>query len=145
MTSKGKTYGWMLLALVAWGIIFGIYEVVERTFLINSSPSPLHILHIIRGTATSFILAALVAWYIMRQGAIKITAKDEVREYERYEISEEESIHRSLWLINLRWIAIIGVTLTTTTATIFFNALSRFSIIALGLIIGVMVLYNEIG
>ena len=46
MTSKGKTYGWMLLALVAWGIIFGIYEVVERTFLINSSPSTLHILHI---------------------------------------------------------------------------------------------------
>jgi signal transduction histidine kinase len=38
-------------------VVFGVYEIAERTFLVDASPWTLHALHIARGMGTAFLLA----------------------------------------------------------------------------------------
>lgn len=143
---RHSTWGWIPLALGAWAVIFGTYELLERSLLQGASPHTFHILHILRGTLTSFVLAALVAWYIIRKGVSEegqggagpLTS----RAFAFGEESRSELERRLLWLIRLRWVAIVGVLLSLAFGTLAVRLLSGYAALALGLIIALMVLYN---
>ena len=50
-----------LLVLGTLTVIFGVFEVLERTVLANAEPGTLHTLHLVRGLASSILVAVLVA------------------------------------------------------------------------------------
>lgn len=136
--------GWVPLALVVWALLFGIYEVVERTLLGDANPDLIYVLHIIRGTGTSFLLAGLVAWYILRRraapgppaigGLRTIVAETEAKDL----------IRQASWVVRLRWIAIGGVLLMTFLCKQVFGFISDFSALALVLIALTMAGYNAL-
>ncbi len=136
--------GWVPLALVVWALLFGIYEVVERTLLGDANPDLIYVFHIIRGTGTSFLLAGLVAWYILRRragpgppavgGLRTIVAETEAKDL----------IRQASWVVRLRWIAIGGVLLTTFLCKQVFGVISGFSALALVLIALTMAGYNAL-
>ena len=53
---------WTRLAaqlVLVWALIFGIYELIERRYLQDADPTLIHVLHILRGSSTAFLLAWL--------------------------------------------------------------------------------------
>ncbi|MBI2877645.1 MAG: PAS domain-containing protein [Candidatus Tectomicrobia bacterium] len=142
--ARPSTLGWIPLALGAWAVIFGAYELMERGLLQGADLRTLHLLHILRGTLTSFVLAALVAWYIIRRGIFEEEpgAAEYFKTLALGEEAHNELEKRLLWLIRLRWVAIVGVLLTMAFATLVVPLLSSYAVLALGLIVALMVLYN---
>lgn len=57
----------ILIGVGAVTLIFGTYEIVERMWLVDVDARVIYFLHIIRGIGSSFILAGVVAWYLLRQ------------------------------------------------------------------------------
>lgn len=135
--------GWIPITFLVWLFIFGTYEIIERTLLKSTDISTLHILHIIRGTGTSFILAGLVAWYLIRHRGIieKETLLSSGLIESRYLDKQIELHNKMQWLVKLRWIAISGV-LIAILITKIIPVISNFSAIALLLIAFVMCIYN---
>lgn len=136
--------GWVPLALGVWLAIFGSYEVIERTLLCGADANLLHILHIVRGTGTSFLLAGVVAWYILRRRVAPPGSplsldglRTIVAESEAYEFSTQ-----AVWIIRLRWVAVAGVILTALVCKYLLGVISGFSSLALVLIAIAMVGYN---
>lgn len=141
---RNHAFGWVPVALVAWLVIFGAYEVLERTFLYGASPRTLHVLHILRGTGTSFLMAGLVAWYILRRyrplpeplppegGLRTILVENEMRDL----------ASQAAWIVRLRWIAVAGILLTTAVCRCLLGAISDFSTLALLLVAAAMAGYN---
>lgn len=78
--TAGSWSFWSRLAfqlLVAWAVIFGGYEWVERNYLRDASPQVLHGLHILRGSLTAFLLAVLgVRAVYRRREMIMVEAKE---------------------------------------------------------------------
>lgn len=140
--------GWALIVFFCWMLIFGIYEIVERVWLKNASLSLLHTLHIIRGTTTSFVLASIVALYyskiIAKNEKIKMTVAEPSYMKELDISLTKELFNRSLWLIRLRWIAIIGVIIAAVIARYLIKILPEESIKPLFVIVFFMILYNVI-
>jgi hypothetical protein len=62
----GNPLGWVPMALGAWFLIFVVYEILERTLLSGTDATIRHLLHLIRGSGTCFLVAGLVAWYHQR-------------------------------------------------------------------------------
>lgn len=132
------------IAFLAWFAIFGIYEIIERAFLQGASESLIYVLHIVRGTGTSFALAAIVAWYILNRrptstppgitGLRTIVAETQL----------EELISQTSWIVRLRWIAIAGVFAVTIMCRFVFQIISAFSTLALILIGFTMLGYNAL-
>ncbi len=135
---------WVPLALLTWLVVFGAYEVVERTLLSGASPRLLHVLHILRGTGTSFLMAGIVAWYILRHyrqpaepvpsfgGLRTIVAENELRDLAA----------QAAWIVRLRWIAVAGIFLTAAVCRYPLGAISDFSTLALMLVAAAMAGYN---
>lgn len=146
---KGTPLGWIPLALVVWAVIFGVYEVVERRLFGGVSFDAIHILHILRGTLTSFLLAGLVAWYIIRRGVAREEEERRGRvisgSFWTVEGGREAELRNRLhWLILLRWVAITGVLFTLAFTTLVLKVLSVYSALAVGIIAAMMALYNLI-
>ncbi|MBI3098600.1 MAG: PAS domain-containing protein [Planctomycetes bacterium] len=140
----GRRFGWVPLVLGAWLLIFGGYEVAERTLLRGASPDLLHLLHIVRGTGTSFILAGLVAWYLIRRSPEEVDPSA-VHAGLRTIVAESDARYLGLqaaWIIRLRWIAIAGVLLTALACQYVFEAIDAFSAVALILIAAAMAVSN---
>lgn len=139
-------FGWVPMALVVWFAIFGSYEVVERSFLSEANPTLLHTLHIIRGTGTSFLLAGLAAWYILRRKIPTSSSPHPASELRTVltRSQEQEIVFQARWIIRLRWIAIVGVVLTTLLCWGLVGAISGFSALALLLTSFIMVVYNGV-
>ena len=122
---------WAPVAVLIWAIIFGAYEVVEQTLLADALTSTLYVLHILRGTATSFLLALFVAVYALGRATTE-------------EATDERGVllARALWLIRLRWIAILGVGAAIVVAHYGLGLLSAAALVGLWVIVGLMVAYN---
>ena len=138
--------GWMAVALVAWALVFGIYEILERSVLANASPNLLYILHIVRGTGTSFLLAGIVAWYILHRrntGEVSGQPSDGLRSIFAEAEAKDLSI-QAVWIIKLRWIAILGVVFTTVFCRMVLDVLSDTSTFALAVISVAMIGYNSL-
>ncbi|MDP6111443.1 MAG: ATP-binding protein [Planctomycetota bacterium] len=139
-------FGWIPPALLVWFAIFGLYEVAERTLLTGANPDLLHLLHILRGTGTSFLLAGLVAWYILRRRADREQVAPRTRGL-RTIVAEGEArelITQERWVIRLRWVAIAGVVGVTLVSWLSFQFISDHSALALLLIAAVMAGYNTL-
>jgi signal transduction histidine kinase len=150
MAKRRIFLSWVPLAVGVWAIIFGTYEIIERTILKNASPNLLHVLHITRGTVTSFLIATIVAWYIIKRGGI-----ESLQEKQKSPVSvdsqplllnliEIELEKRLGWLIRLRWVAIGSVLVTIGITSSIFKVLSEYSVFALFLITVAMIGYNLI-
>src|SRR3972149_6872384 len=139
-------FGWVPLALVVWFAIFGSYEVAEKVFLSGANPNLLHTLHIIRGTVTSFLLAGLAAWYILRRKIPTFSSPQSASNLRTVlmRTREQEIVFQARWIIRLRWIAIVGVVLTTILCWGLIGAISGFSTLALLLTALIMVGYNGV-
>jgi signal transduction histidine kinase len=147
VAKKSIFIGWIPLVVGVWAVIFGAYEIIERTLLENPAPDLLHLLHIARGTLTSFLVAAVVAWYIIRKGRVE-SLREEIKSPSpdlQSLISnaiEVELEKRLGWLIRLRWVAIGCVFVTIGVTSAIFKVLSTYSVFALILITVAMMGYN---
>ena len=147
MGKKSFFIGWIPVVIVVWVIVFGTYEVIEKTLLKNASQSLLHILHIARGTCTSFLLAGIAAWYVIRKMGIEPPRgnTEEISfDYKPVQALQAELERRLGWLVCLRWVAICSVLLTIGITYGIFKILSLYSVFALGLITVAMIFYNLI-
>ncbi len=134
--------GWIPIALAGWLVLFGGYEALERTLLVDASPELLHALHILRGTVTSFLLAGLVAWSILRKRpAAAPSAMGGLRAILSRTQAEELRV-QAAWIIRLRWLAILGVLATTFLCHFTLGVISADSTLALALIAGGMTVAN---
>jgi PAS domain S-box-containing protein len=99
------------LGIVAF--IFGLYEVIERTWLGGIDMEVIHFLHVIRGVGSSLILAGFVAWYLLRRQSQLFLTKpsSQVGNYFRLLDTSGQLHQHATWLIDLRWVA-------TTVATV---------------------------
>lgn len=106
--SRGRNKGgaWQAMGLVAAIIIvlFGGYELIERTWLSSAELRKIHLLHIIRGIVSTLLGGSAVAWYLTRSGTMPVL--------ERMEPLRETEIadRKTSWLIRMRWLAVVGVT-----------------------------------
>jgi len=146
MAKRQISLRWLPLAIGVWAVIFGIYEIIERTFLRDASPGLLHILHIIRGTGTSFLVSAIVAWYIIKRESNYVEVKSPILDSEPLLLNaiETELERRLSWLIHLRWLAIGCVLVTIVITSTTFKVLSTYSVFALSFITLAMIGYNLI-
>ncbi|MBI2899789.1 MAG: PAS domain-containing protein [Planctomycetes bacterium] len=133
--------GWVPIALLAWLAVFGTYEIVERTLLKSASHDLLSVLHMIRGTGTSFLLASVVAWYILRRRVEPFSVPGGLRTIVA-EAEAEELARQGRWIVGLRWVAVAGVVVTAVASRYLLDAITSTSALALLVIAGVMVGYN---
>lgn len=67
----------ILQLVLVWAAVFGVYEIVERTYLQDAGPRTLRVLHILRGSGTAFLLAFLGARAVYRRReALIVEAKE---------------------------------------------------------------------
>ncbi len=101
----------ILLVVAFLVIIFGLYEVVERTLLApRVSMETLHLLHILRGVASSLFLAGFVAWYLLRKSVPVFPPSPGVEAPIGFLNLEERVRQHARWFVHARWVA-IGVIL----------------------------------
>ncbi len=101
----------VLLVVGFLAIIFGLYEVVERTLLApRVSMETLHLLHILRGVGSSLFLAGFVAWYLLRRGVPVFPPSPGVEASPAFVDIGERGRQHARWFVHARWIA-IGVIL----------------------------------
>lgn len=97
-----------LVALVAATVvaILVAYELVERFLLPAAVPmSTVHLLHLLRGIATSVAAAAVVAWYLLRRDDTAFERRTEADGVAGLLDREERSRQYALWFVQMRWIA----------------------------------------
>ncbi|MBI2944303.1 MAG: HAMP domain-containing histidine kinase [Candidatus Wallbacteria bacterium] len=137
--------GWVPLAFAAWLVMFGVYEIVERTLLRGASADLLSVLHMVRGTMTSFALAGLVAWWMVSRGApsLSVPAAGKMREMAR-QVEDREQKTQGLWVIQLRWLAIVGVLVTTFASWRMLGVLSGRGAFAVSMAAAAMAVYNAV-
>ncbi len=67
-TTLGRYSPHRLILLVSGTIvlIFGTFEIVERTWLATAEMQLIHMLHILRGVGSTLIVAALISWSLLK-------------------------------------------------------------------------------
>jgi signal transduction histidine kinase len=92
-------------------VVFGVYEIVERNLLApRVSMETLHFLHIIRGIASSLLLAGIVAWYLLRRGMPVFPPSPGAEAPAASVELEERARQNGRWFVHARWVA-VGVIL----------------------------------
>ncbi len=121
---------WFVPVLAAWGAIFAGYEVLEQVLLEGASAQVLHASHLLRGSVASLLLAGL-AVSLHQDLPSAGTRLSGLR-------------HRLLWLVRLRWVAVLGVALTVTATGPLLHLLPAASLLPMAAIIGLMAGYNAV-
>lgn len=106
-----------LVALVSATVvaILVAYELVERFLLPTGvSMSTVHLLHLLRGIATSVAAAAVVAWYLLRRDDAAFERRTEAEGGAGLLDREERGRQYALWFVQMRWIA-AGMTVVLIT------------------------------
>ncbi len=97
----------ILLALVIIVVVFGGYEIVERTLLRGLDPSIPHWLHMARGIGTSLLVAAVLIRPLAR--GMRMPLAKELPIHATSAPVEGDLRSECLWLVRLRWIASVAV------------------------------------
>ncbi|MBI4425830.1 MAG: hypothetical protein HY554_19020 [Elusimicrobia bacterium] len=80
--------------------VFGGYELIERTLLLNVEPALLRTLHMIRGVSAAIITAGAAVWWFRREPA-RVSFSPSVSVFTGSEgIGEQLS-----WFVGMRWLA----------------------------------------
>ncbi len=86
--------------------VFGGYEVLERTVLVpRVSMRTLHLLHVLRGVASSLLLAGVVAWYLLRRGVAAFPPAPRAEALPSFADRHERVRQHAIWFVHLRWLA----------------------------------------
>lgn len=96
-------------ALGAVALIFVLFELTERLWLREYGPELTYWAHFARGLISSFAAALVVGLLVYRASASLRAADLTTRDWIRGErpIPEERNRYYALWLIQLRWIAVV--------------------------------------
>jgi signal transduction histidine kinase len=92
-------------------VLFGIYEIVERTWLSEADPDLLNLLQRVRAIAAAMVTAGVAAWLLLRDGPPLLAAgplPGDGGGAVRLDPAQQR-LHYARWFIVMRWIA-IGVT-----------------------------------
>ncbi len=111
---------WPVVAAICFailGLIFGLYEIVERTWLQHAAPSTLHLLHILRGIGSAVLVGSVITWYLVRKRIPRLS--DSLLDISAGPTRESFSSPEqgSKWFIKLRWIAFVFVTISVFIST----------------------------
>ncbi len=97
------------LVAIAVGLlvaVFGGYEILERTVLApRVSMRTLHLLHFLRGVASSLLLAGVVAWYFLRRGMAAFPPALRAEALPSFVDHHERVRQHAIWFVHLRWLA----------------------------------------
>ncbi len=89
-------------------VIYGGWELVERRFLLGRvDQETLHLLHMLRGIASSLVLAGFVGAYLLRQPAGFFAVPREQPGLADVPDPQEVQRHHARWFVNLRWVATV--------------------------------------
>jgi signal transduction histidine kinase len=97
--------------LYALGItagLFAVYEVIERLWLSEVEMHILHLIHMVRGVASTLLVAGVVGWMIIQSspGFLDRAALGEWPQ--RFRATEEERAKNyAQWFIAMRWVAVL--------------------------------------
>jgi signal transduction histidine kinase len=121
----------MAAVAVLLAVIFGGYEIVERTLLVNRVSIPtLHRLHLIRGIFGSLAVAAAVATLLFRRLP---TLGDDRAQAASADLIDREERRRQYarWFVNMRWIAITVSLTLIVLAVLILDVLPRQTLVPL--------------
>ncbi len=98
---------WIVLGTIVG--IFSVYEIIERTWLADADEGFLYVFHIIRGVGTSFVVAFLAVWYLLRSSPSIFPSRQPEPGWTMQDDSSDEDriIHFIAWFIRMRWLACI--------------------------------------
>ncbi|MBI4659257.1 MAG: PAS domain-containing protein [Verrucomicrobia bacterium] len=102
----------MRLSLYALGLIiliYGCFEIVERTWLTGLEMSARHMLHMVRGVFSSVVVAFFVGWMIVKNspGFLEAAPIDEEWLQKPHPTEKERVQIYARWFIAMRWIAVL--------------------------------------
>lgn len=98
-----------LAALAAVAAIFAVFEIAERFWLREYGPELTYWFHFARGLVSSFVAALIVGLLMYRASASLRAVNLSTRDWIRGErpVPQERNRYYALWLIQLRWIAVV--------------------------------------
>ncbi|MBI4658847.1 MAG: hypothetical protein HY735_08390 [Verrucomicrobia bacterium] len=100
----------LLYALGIAVLTIGLYEIVERTWLVGADMEVLHALHRVRDITTSLVVAAVFGWRIIRISPgflpVSLPEDEEWSNGTRRTELERTKIYAQ-WFIAMRWIAVV--------------------------------------
>ncbi|OHB76956.1 MAG: hypothetical protein A2Z34_06835 [Planctomycetes bacterium RBG_16_59_8] len=100
---------WVVCAAVI-AVIFGGYELIERTILRGTDPNVLHYLHILRGVTCTIVVACVVTWRLLKLHLPRFHMILPLPSLSPAMVKSERfmpNIEAVQWLIVLRWIAFV--------------------------------------
>lgn len=99
----------LLYALGLALLAIGLCEIAERTWLTHVDMQVIHLLHMARAVFSSLVVAAVVAWMILKASPAILAASPADEEgLRRPRISTEERTKTyAQWFIAMRWIAVL--------------------------------------
>lgn len=105
---KFRLWELILISMGAFALIFGIYGIVERTWLVDVEIRGIYLLHIALGIGSSFILAGVVAWYLLRQRGLALLPPSPLDTSLKPLDPNERLRQHAVWFVNLRWVATVA-------------------------------------
>lgn len=109
LTTRRSVVLALVLALTAVVLIFILYEIVERIWLVDTDMQLLRRLHIARGIGSSVVAAVLAGWVIMRNAPpllASVATEDEW--FEQATVGQQKpEVNYASWFIRMRWIAVV--------------------------------------
>jgi len=101
-------------------VCMALGELVQRAVLQHAAMSTIHLLHTIRGIASSVFTAAVVGWSLLRSSPPLLEPAVVAHEGRAGRITEEDRTrHYAEWLIRMRWVVTVVITAMTFVAVRF--------------------------
>lgn len=88
-------------------LIFGSYEIIERTWLGHLEDETLRRLHQLRGIFTALVVGLTVGWVVIRSSPALLSATGVEEDLPPERVREERIRLYAHWFIAMRWIAVL--------------------------------------
>jgi two-component system, NtrC family, sensor histidine kinase PilS len=100
-------------------LVFGLYAVIEQTWLRGAGPQTLSVLHLVRGLVGSVVAAVIVGWLVMRASpSLLARAPSEDEWVSGAGLDEAERIgNYARWFVLMRWVT-VGVAVVLVFITV---------------------------
>ncbi len=99
----------VLIAIAGTAMVFGLYDVIERTWLRQMDPHILSAIHLARGLVGSVVAAVIVGWLVMRASpSLLVRAPSEDEWVRGARLDEADRIaNYARWFILMRWVTVV--------------------------------------
>ena len=99
----------LLFTLAIIGIVFGAFELAERTVLRDADMGVIHLLHMARGMGTSLLVGVVVAIYFMRSVVRTLPIRGDRLTSRAGQGGDPIIVERNRWLVRTRWMVVGAV------------------------------------